>query len=263
MLEHIVLGIIVVIVAYIAWTCAVSRVTVLEYQRGLRYVNGRYVGLLGPGRHTLYRPRTKVTMVDVRPTAVCVQGQEVLSADGLSVRASLAVSYRIADPDTAINKVQDYGGHFYYSLQIALRELIGRSTLEELLQGREQASGVLDGLARPAAEELGLELVSVNIRDITLPGELKKAFAQVVKARQEALASLERARGETAALRNLANAARMVERNPGMLPIRMIHAIGQSTGNTYVVGLPSTTMTVPLQPGETGELPEDARLSDE
>ncbi|MFL5758009.1 MAG: slipin family protein, partial [Chloroflexota bacterium] len=77
------------------------------------------------------------------------------------------------------------------------------------------------------------------------PGELKRAYASVLAARKEGEAALERARGETAALRNLANAGRLVETNPGLLQLRMLQELGASSGNTIVMGLPDTTTVVP------------------
>ena len=76
----------------------------------------------------------------------------------------------------------------------------------------------------------------INIKDIMFPGELKKIFAQEIRARKEGLAMLEKARGETAALRNLANAAKMVQDNPALLQLRML----ESSGNTFVCGIPNT-----------------------
>ncbi len=217
-------------------------VTIFEYQRGLKYVRGRYVGLLPPGRYAFWRHTTHVTYADIRPVTECVPGQEVLTSDGLPVKTSLAVDYRVADADLAINKTASYHSSLYVALQVALREAVGAVTLDDLLAQRAEIAEKLTEAARPLVEALGLELISLKLRDITLPGELKKVFLQVVKARQEGLAALERARGETAALRSLANAARMMEKSPGMLPLRIIHSMGLSTGNTYVMGLPSGTL---------------------
>jgi len=86
------------------------------------------------------------------------------------------------------------------------------------------------------------------------PGELKRTFAQVVTARKDGLAALERARGETAALRNLANAAKLVDANPALLQLRLLQQIAESAGNTIVLGLPSSATPLPLRDG--GELPE-------
>jgi SPFH domain / Band 7 family len=86
--------------------------------------------------------------------------------------------------------------------------------------------------------EIGVELLSVDVRDVMVPAELKRAYAAVVTARHEGAASLERARGETAALRSLANAGRLLEDHPGLLSLRLVQELGAHPGNTVVLGLP-------------------------
>ncbi|MBN2311251.1 MAG: hypothetical protein JXR94_19895, partial [Candidatus Hydrogenedentes bacterium] len=94
--------------------------------------------------------------------------------------------------------------------------------------------------------ELGLRLISVDLKDIMFPGKLKEMFAQVVSARKEGLAALERARGETAALRNLANAAKMIENNPNLMQLRLLQALGEASGNTLVLGMSPQAAPVPV-----------------
>jgi regulator of protease activity HflC (stomatin/prohibitin superfamily) len=102
-------------------------------------------------------------------------------------------------------------------------------------------------LAEPEVTALGLKLISVNLKDIMVSGDLKRSFAQVVKARKEGQASLERARGETAALRSLANAARMVQDSPELMQLRMLQTISESSGNTFVVGLSPSAKPIPVR----------------
>jgi hypothetical protein len=85
------------------------------------------------------------------------------------------------------------------------------------------------------------------VKDIMFPGDLKKIFAQVVKAQKEGQASLEKARGESAALRNLANAAKMLEGNPALMQLRVLQSVDAGTGNTMVLGMPSDMMPLPLK----------------
>lgn len=98
----------------------------------------------------------------------------------------------------------------------------------------------------PKAADLGLRLISVNLKDIMFPGKLKEVFAQVVNAKKEGLAALEKARGETAALRNLANAAKMLEGNPNLMQLRLLQAIKEPSGNTFVLGMPSPSVPMPI-----------------
>jgi hypothetical protein len=99
----------------------------------------------------------------------------------------------------------------------------------------------------------------VSVKDIMFPGKLKETFAQVVAARKEGQASLEKARGETAALRNLANAAKMIESNPSLMQLRALQTLGGSTGNTLILGLPPQAAPIPVKtgPAQSRETPPD------
>ena len=234
----------------------VRRVTVFEYERGLRYDRGRFSGLLEPGQYWILRSHTLVEKVDVRPVFVSVPGQEVLSADGVALRTSLAAEYRVSDPALAAHEIDDHRAALYVTLQLALREIVGSAPIDELLENRAALGSKLLEIAAPRTPAFGVELRSVDLKDIMFPGDLKRTFAQVVVARKEGLAALERARGETAALRNLANAARLVEGNPSLLQLRLLQQLASSAGNTIVLGLPSSSTPLPLR--EPGERPPPA-----
>ena len=139
----------------------------------------------------------------------------------------------------------------HLELQLALRQIVGAVDIDSLLATRDEISKKLTEMTEAKARELGLHLISVGIKDIMFPGKLKEVFAQVVSARKEGLAALEKARGETAALRNLANAAKMIESNPGLMQLRMLQTLGGSSGNTLVLGLPAQTTALPLKSGAT------------
>jgi regulator of protease activity HflC (stomatin/prohibitin superfamily) len=236
-----------------------DRVTIFEYERGLRYDKGRFTGTVGPGRYWLVRNRSSIERIDTRPTVVTVPGQEVITADGVSIRVSLAVEYEIADPAVAVNEHEDSRGALYVAAQIGLRELVSKTEIDVLLERRGEFGAELRERTAETARALGLELRSVELKDLMFPGELRRTFAQVVAARKEGLAALERARGETAALRNLANAARVMAGNPSLMHLRLLQELGKSAGNTIVLGLPSSTTPLPLRdagPPGGGEPPE-------
>src|SRR5688500_12550843 len=118
----------------------VGGVTIYEFERGLRFRRGRFDRVRGPG---LYRhlPRyTRIQKVDVRPTQLAVPGQEVLSADGVAVKASVAATYQIAAPERAILETGDFQAAIYAELQLALRSAIGALGVEELLARRADIS---------------------------------------------------------------------------------------------------------------------------
>ena len=216
---------------------------VYEYQRGLIYVNGRYKGIANPGKHWLFGTR-KIVPVDVRPLFITIPGQEVLSSDGVTLKISIATEYEIADPDRAINHTQNYAATLYLLLQMELRSVVSSQTVESILQVREDfGKQFLDRVA-PKAAAIGVKLKTVEVKDLMLPGDIKKVFSQVLKAQKEGQAALERARGESAALRNLANAAKMIEDNPNLLQLRALQVMAENGGNTLFFGVPSQTVPV-------------------
>lgn len=222
--------------------------TVFEYQRGLRYSNGRFIGVIGPGRYWIYTPSTVIQIVDIRPSFATISGQEVLSSDGITLKVTLAAQYQVVDPQLAINSADSYEKALYLILQMGIREIIGASCIDDILEKRKEFGVLLAEKTTSEVESLGIKLLSVDLKDIMFPGEVKKLFNQIVKARKEGLAVLEKTRAETAALRNLANAAQMMEEHPVLLQLRVLQQISESTGNTFVIGVPQNA---PILSAET------------
>jgi len=242
---------VVIVLVLLALRLLLLRPVIMEYQAGLLYRNGRFRRRLSPGQHWLFRPTDTVTKVDLRPKLVSVTGQEVVSADGVSFKLSLACRFRVVRPEVAINQVEDYQQALYQVLQLSLRELVSGSNGEDLLRARKEIGERLTAEAVKPAEEFGLEVQAVNLKDITFPGDLKKIYSQVVLAQKEGQAALERARGETAALRSLANAAQMVSANPALMQLRLLQQVAASSGNTIILGVPAGSNPIPITTRET------------
>ena len=159
--------------------------------------------------------------------------------DGVTLKASLAAEFEVADPNVAINKNANYRSALYLTLQMALREIVGKEKIDDLMPNRSAIGIKLMELAPAKASDYGLKLRLADVKDIMFPGEMKKVFSQVVTAQKEGQAALERARGETAALRSLANAARMIDDNPNLLSLRALQSLTDSGSNTLLLGLPN------------------------
>jgi regulator of protease activity HflC (stomatin/prohibitin superfamily) len=172
-----------------------------------------------------------------------IEGQEVMTSDGVAIKISLVVRYVIGDPAAWVMADHDAGRTLYLDVQLGLREIVAGRTLDEILAARTTIGPEVTALVAPQVATIGIELVAVEVRDVMVPGELKRAFAGVVAARHEGAAALERARGETAALRSLANAGRMVGDNPGLLSLRVVQELGTRGGNTIMLGVPDGTAT--------------------
>jgi regulator of protease activity HflC (stomatin/prohibitin superfamily) len=256
---NILLALAVLVAVSVAWfRLRFKPITVFEYERGLKYRKGRFETVLQPGRYWVYLMHTSLVKLDIRPRFVTVPGQELVSSDGVSVKVSLAARYEVTDPYAAVLKNENYETALYLLLQVKLREIVGAAKIDEVLEKRNLLGQMLMESSEKPAEELGLKLHSVNLKDIMFPGELKKVFAQAVKAQKEGLAALEKARGETAALRSLANAARMIQDNPALLQIRLLQHLGETPGNTLVLGVP-TAAPLPIRSPQPSK-PEAGQL---
>ena len=257
MVETIVVAILLIAaVVIIVVRRQLDRVTVYEFQRGLRYKDGRLVGVVEPGRYWILGPSTIIQHVDVRERVVSIPGQEIVTADGFSIKVSLTIRQKVVDPIVALTAVDDHQAAIYAVIQVALREAIGAVNIDELLQRRTEISDDVFRRSVGQVRAVGVELVSVKVKDLMFPGPLKRTFAQVVEARQQGLAALEKARGETAALRNLANAGRMVESHPSLLQLRLLQQLEASKGNTIVLGFPATSTPIPVRSEPAGPTPE-------
>ncbi|GAA1736270.1 hypothetical protein GCM10009681_03550 [Luedemannella helvata] len=195
----------------------------MDWQRVLLFVDGRLERVLEPGRHRYRRRGATLETVDTRRRITAVPGQELLTADGLSLRLSAQLSWRVVDPVAFVTVSTAPEQELYSAAQLALRDLVAGATLDELVTDRGRLA--LDVAAVSAhVDGLGIELLSAAVRDVMLPGELRRAAVETLLAREQGKAELERARAEAASLRTLANAARVLEEHPALLRLRTIQS---------------------------------------
>lgn len=212
-------------------------VTVNQWEQGLLFRHGRLDLVLAPGRYRRWTKGYTLRRVDTRPWVLLIPTQEVPTADGATVKVTVAGRARVSDPVVFVTGARDAEQALYLAVQVALRELLAATSIEELLTGRGNIGARLrEGLR--GLDELGVEVDQLELKDIILSSELKRAQAEVLVARAQGIAVLERARGETAALRSLANAARMAADNPALLQLRLLQQLEGSTGHTVVIGTP-------------------------
>lgn len=222
----------------------IRHVVIDETEIGLLYRKGRFDHLIEPGGRWIFGTGVRVGRVDTRRRLLVLSSQEVLTSDNVQLRLSAVVAYTVIDAPRALHEFQSYELELHVAAQLALRTVVAEAEVDDLLERRHSLGDRLTGLVRGRSGELGIEVSSVELRDVTLPGSLKSAFADVLQARAEGRASLERARGESAALRNLANAARVLDGNPALMNLRVLQTIAQDSGlpgtTRFVVNLPET-----------------------
>lgn len=211
--------------------------TIFEYETGIHFHKGKFVGLLETGRHLFRKNNHQIIKIDTRPRTLQVPMQEILSKDNINLKISLLADIQIADPHKAIIATNDYESTIYSKLQLALRSVISTFNLDQIIEEREQIGKLINEKVDSELDTFGISLNSVNVKDVSLPGQLKQAFSQVVLARHEAMVSLERACGETATLRNLTNAAKIIEKNPTLMNLRVLHSAAEKSTNSFVINL--------------------------
>ena len=224
------------------WERYTRRITVWDFQSALHYKHGQFVNALGPGIHRLWGRGHDIVLFENRISELIIQSQELITADSATLKVSAVLQYKIAEARRFQEGAADSAQALYTQGQLALREALSGLTLDEVLAQKSALSKrLLEAIrADTVTEAIGVDVQRVVIRDLMLGSELKTAYASVLTSRKEAQAKLEDARGEAAALRTMANAARVFENNPELLRLRYLETLkeaGTSYGNTLIVGL--------------------------
>ena len=221
------------------------KITVQAWEKGLKFRNGKFVGVLEPGRYRLARwlAKEEILKVDQRFHMLTIQGQEILTADKISVRLTVLAKYRIVDPVAALMKVDNYVALMYGDVQLSLREAVAVRTLDELIAEKAALGAKVLGALQLTAASYGVELAEVGVKDLILPGDLKEQFVRVIEARKKAEASQIERREEVAATRSLANTAQLLEKNPTLLKLKILESLEKiATGGAKIV-LPADFLT--------------------
>ncbi len=215
-------------------------VTVLQHQRGLKYVNGRFVEQLGPGRYlqwVLPEAKVHVLALDTRLQQVTVPGQDLMTRDKVTLRLTLTIEYAPSDLATATHVVADLKDALYLEVQLAARDHVAAVTLDELLEGRETFTRYLEGRLVPRGKALGVDVARVGVKDIVLPGEMKTLLNRVIEAEKEAAANVILRREEAAATRSMANTARTYADHPLLLELKRLETVKDIAGKVGSVKL--------------------------
>lgn len=208
--------------------------TVQPWTAVLERLDGRPTTVLGPGSYVRER-RATYEVVDLRERITNLPVQEIPTADGTTVKVTAMIAWRVEDPVAFDEIATDPVGQVYAALQVALRELVAEVDVEDVAaRVRGDAADALTERVRPAARRVGIEVLAVEVKDVILPIELRTARARLVVGRYEAQAKLEAARAETAALRSLANGAKVLADNPALARLRMVEALPPGSSVTLI-----------------------------
>jgi regulator of protease activity HflC (stomatin/prohibitin superfamily) len=212
----------------------------VERQRvGVLFIDGRFVETLDPGLYAFWKGAGdgKVVEIDQRESTADINGQEIMTSDKVSLRMNALVSYRVVDARKAVTSSDDFRQAIYREVQLALRGVVGTRELDSFLLDKDAVASEIEELVGRRASELGLEIASVGIRDVILPGDMKDLMNKVTEAKKAAEANLISRREETAAMRSQANTAKVLADNPTLMRLRELEVLERiaTTGNLSVV----------------------------
>lgn len=216
-------------------------VVIHDYEAGLLYENGEFKKLLGKGVYKLPSEgfEKEIVIVDKRTKTLTITGQEILTKDKLNLRLNILVKYKITDPLKAIHEVEDYSASVYQDVQMSVRGIVSSRNLDELLTIRNIFDDTIKEEIKTKCEKYGIEVESIELKDIILPGNLKAILLKEIEAKTYSEVALTRARSEVASTRALINAATLVKEHPEILELKIADAIGKlaEAGNNAMIPL--------------------------
>lgn len=195
---------------------------VQAHERAVLYVDGVLTSVLEPGRYGLspWQRKLRLSRVDMREQELQPQGQELMTADKVSLRLNLIAHYRVVDPRRLVESLDSLRDAIYAQVQIVARQHIAAMTVDELLGQRASLAESMIAQIRTRAATWGVEMLGLDVKDVILPGEMKSLMNQVIEAEKRAAAQVILRREEVAATRSLANTARLLEQNPVLLRLK-------------------------------------------
>jgi len=212
---------------------------VREYERVTVFRLGRFVGLRGPGLVLIIPFIETVRKVDLRVITMDVPPQECITVDNVTVRVDAVVYFRVVDASEAILKVLDYIKATSLLAQTTLRNVVGQSTLDELLGQRDRLNEKIKTAVDEGTDPWGIKVSMVEVKDVQLPQTMQRAMAAQAEAERDRRAKVVHAEGEYQAAEKLAEAARVISSQPSALQLRYLQTLSSiSTEKTTIIVFP-------------------------
>jgi regulator of protease activity HflC (stomatin/prohibitin superfamily) len=217
-----------------------SSVRVLrEYERAVVFRLGRYLAVKGPGLFLLVPVLDRMVRVSLRVITMDVPPQDVITKDNVTIKVNAVLYFRVVSPDGAILTVEDF---LYATSQIAqttLRSVVGQHELDQILSERETINQTLQKIIDERTDPWGVKVTAVEIKDVDLPPEMKRAIARQAEAERERRAKVIHAEGELQASEKLAAAAHIIGAEPTAIQLRYLSTLSEiSTEHTNTIVFP-------------------------
>lgn len=219
-----------------------------EYERGVVFRLGRYVGLRGPGLYWLVPLGIERSVpIDLRTRTLAAEQQETITRDSVTIRVNAVLWYRVVDPAKSVIAVSNFESATYQLALTSLRNIIGQHDLDEVLQERDKINGLLQSNVAPSTGPWGIEIERFEMKDVELPQEMQQVMAMQAEAIREKRARIIKAEAEYEASIKLAAASSQIADNPAALELRrmqMISEVGAENNTTTVIMIPSEFATL-------------------
>jgi len=229
------------IVGIVLFIILISIRQIKEYQRGVKFQFGKYKCMQMPGWRLVFPIIQGMVKVDIRVKAVDVPYQEAITKDNVSTRINAVIYYKVSDASKAIIEVESYRYAISQLAQTTMRNVCGEMELDELLSKRDQASERIREIVDKLTDPWGIQVQSVDLKDITLPEEMQRVIAKQAEAEREKRSVVIKAEGEVIASDNLRTAAEKLGKTPGALHLRTLASINDLSSdqsNTVIFAIP-------------------------
>jgi regulator of protease activity HflC (stomatin/prohibitin superfamily) len=212
-----------------------------QYQRGIKFMFGRYHRMMEPGWRLVIPVIQSYQKVDIRTKAVDVPDQEAITKDNVSTKTSAVIYYKVTDAAKAVLEVESFSYAVHQLAQTTMRNVVGETELNNLLTDRDTSAARIKEIVSGTVAGWGIEVLNVELKDINVPADMVRTMAKVAEATREKQATIINSEGEVAAAENLAKAARLMAETPGALHLRTLNSINDISSdqsNTVVFAVP-------------------------
>lgn len=230
-----------IVLIFIAVIILLSIKQINEYERGIKFTLGKFSKIMNPGWRLVFPIFQSYRKVDIRTKAVDVPEQDAITKDNVSVRINAVIYYKVFNASKAVLEVEN----FYFAVgqlaQTTMRNAVGSVSLDELLSERDKISTEICKIIDEATDPWGIKVENVELKDVSLPEEMKRVIARVAEAEREKQAVITKAEGEVEASENLAKAASLMSKTPGAMHLRTLSTLSDISGdksNTIIFALP-------------------------
>ena len=214
---------IIIIIVILIFLSSLKQIN--EYERGIKFTLGKYSKIMNPGINFVMPIFQSYKKIDIRTKVVDVPNQEAITKDNVSIGINAVVYYKIFDAAKAILEVENFHYAVSQLAQTTMRNTVGTVTLDELLTEREKISNTIQKIVDEASDPWGVKVENVELKDISLPEEMKRVIARAAEAEREKQAVITKAEGEVEAAENLKKAAVLLGSTPGALHLRTLETI--------------------------------------